>query len=162
MASNKIHLGSTKIVSDAEAPDGTVIATPTKSGTIALLSDVGGGGSSVDTYTKTEIDTQQSDQNKKIDKNADDIQINKDAIDALPAPTDTYSKVEIDASQKVQNDNIAENATNITNNAIAIAKNAKDISEIPAPINTYSKAEIDSQQKAQDDVTAIKANKVDV
>ena len=162
MASNKIHLGNTKIVSDAEAPEGTIIATPTKSGTIALLSDVGGGASPVDTYTKTEIDAQQSKQNhdiaenhaatqtnsNRITKNEDDIQTNADAIAAIPAPIDSYTKDEVDAQQNLQD--------------IEIAKNAEAISNIPAPINAYSKDQIDSQQQAQDDVTATKANKIDV
>ena len=166
MASNKIHLGNTKIVSDSEAPEGTIITTPTKSGTMALLSDLGGGGSSIDAYTRDEIDSQQAAQDAKINKNASDIA----ALEAEGStPGDVYTKEEIDDQQDLQDIEIAENATNITNNAIAIAKNAediakntKDISEIPAPIDTYNKAEIDSQQKAQDDVTATKADKVDV
>ena len=161
MASNKIHLGNTKIVSDAEAPEGTIIATPTKSGTIALLSDVGEGASPVDTYTKTEIDAQQSKQNHDIAENHADIQTNSNritkneediaALEARPIGGDTvdaYTKEEIDDQQDLQD--------------IEIAKNAEAISNIPAPINTYSKDQIDSQQQAQDDVTATKANKIDV
>ena len=161
MASNKIHLGNTKIVSDAEAPEGTIIATPTKSGTIALLSDVGEGASPVDTYTKTEIDAQQSKQNHDIAENHADIQTNSNritkneediaALEARPnggETVDAYTKAEVDAQQDLQD--------------IEIAKNAEAISNIPAPINTYSKDQIDSQQQAQDDVTATKANKIDV
>ena len=161
MASNKIHLGNTKIVSDSEAPEGTVIATPTKSGTIALLSDVGEGASPVDTYTKTEIDAQQSKQNHDIAENHADTQTNSNritkneediaALEARPIGGDTvdaYTKEEIDDQQDLQD--------------IEIAKNAEAISNIPAPINAYSKDQIDSQQQAQDDVTATKANKIDV
>jgi hypothetical protein len=161
MASNKIHLGNTKIVSDSEAPEGTVIATPTKSGTIALLSDVGEGASPVDTYTKTEIDAQQAKQNHDIADNHASTQTNSNritkneediaALEARPIggeTVDAYTKDEVDAQQNLQD--------------IEIAKNAEAISNIPAPISTYSKDQIDAQQKAQDDVTATKANKIDV
>ncbi len=161
MASNKIHLGNTKIVSDSEAPAGTVIATPAKSGTIALLSDVGGGASPVDTYTKTEIDAQQAEQNHDIADNQAATQTNSNritkneedivALEARPIggeTVDAYTKAEVDAQQDLQD--------------IEIAKNAEAISNIPAPISTYSKDQIDSQQQAQDDVTATKANKIDV
>jgi hypothetical protein len=161
MASNKIHLGNTKIVSDADAPEDTVIATPTKSGTIALLSDVGEGANPVDTYTKTEIDAQQSKQNHEIAENHAATQTNSNritkneediaALEARPIggeTVDAYTKDEVDAQQNLQD--------------IEIAKNAEAISNIPAPINAYSKDQIDSQQQAQDDVTATKANKIDV
>ena len=158
MTTSKIHLGNTKIVSVAEAPAGTVIATPTKSGTIALLSDVGGGGSPVDTYTKTEIDAQQSAQDTKIDKNEDDIQINKDAIDALPAPIDTYSKDEIDAQQNAQdvkivinNDDIARQQIEIDNQQTSIDKNTDDITRNITNISSNTTAIATKLTDAPDD-----------
>ena len=105
--------------------------------------EVTGGGGTGDGYTKAEIDAQQSAQDVKIDKNIDDIQINADAIAAIPAPIDSYTKAEVDAQQTTQD--------------TAIQANADAIADLPEPVDAYTKAEIDAQQTAQDDVINTKA-----
>ena len=123
MSSNKIHLGNTKIVSDSEAPAGTIIATPTKSGTLALLTDIdGSGGGSGDWYTKAEIDSQQAVQDLAINNNAEDIKDNTD-------------KIQVNSDKNASQDAaILLNSTNINNNKIAIQTNSDEIEKLTGAI----------------------------
>jgi len=127
-----------------------------------------------DTYTKSEIDSQQkiqddaivennddlarqqieiSNQQTSIDKNTGDITTesgritaNTDAIAALPTPVDAYTKAESDVIDNAQD-------TEIQANTDAIAA-------LPTPVDSYTKAEIDTQQGLQD--TNISSNATNI
>ena len=122
----------------------------------ALLDDKADKG---DSYLKAEADTllnEKADKNTTYTKAESDakndaqdsaIQLNTEAISALPTPVDTYTKDEIDGQQITQDDKIQ--------------ANTDAIADLPEPVDAYTKAESDATNQAQDSLIQANTDAID-